>query len=286
MKQNSTREQMPLGPQNIAAMNFHYVRYSLERFLADACESGVSRIELWGAAPHFFTEDRTLAEARELGRRIRGMGMELIAFTPEQCQYPINISSTDSRMRNRSIQYFMNCMEFAVELNAPALLVTAGGGDRDEPAELAMARCTDAMGLLCDRAGTLGVDLWMEVLPPAWSNIICNAQQMGAFFDQIASPSLHGVYDVAGAVMTGETAQDYFHHLRDRLAHIHMTDSDAQGSHMAWGEGIVDLNTLVSFLRIQNYQGSMSIELTNWVYNLSPAPPLRKCVAALQQALA
>src|SRR5690606_27093353 len=52
---------MALDTRNIGVMNFHYVRHTLDRFLADACDTGVSRIELWGAAPHFYIGDETLA---------------------------------------------------------------------------------------------------------------------------------------------------------------------------------------------------------------------------------
>jgi fructoselysine 3-epimerase len=103
--------------------------------------------------------------------------------------------------------------------------------------------------------------------------------------DKLASPALHAVYDVAGAVMTHEQPEDYFTHLAGRVAHVHFTDSDAGGSHLAWGEGIIDLDKLVAYLRSQNYEGSLTIELTNWKYNVDPTPPLKQCVEAMRNAL-
>src|SRR3954451_23082431 len=105
-------------------MNFHYVRHTMDRFLADVCQAGVSRIELWAAAPHFYIGDKTLAEARALGRKGNAMGLEMVALTPEQCVYPINISAKERELRDRSLRYFLDSLEFAVECNAPALLVT------------------------------------------------------------------------------------------------------------------------------------------------------------------
>lgn len=37
---------------------------------------------------------------------------------------------------------------------------------------------------------------------------------------KLASPALHAVYDVAGAVMTHEQPEDYFTHLAGRVAHV------------------------------------------------------------------
>ena len=276
---------MALDERNISVMNFHYVRHTMDRFLADVCEAGVSRIELWAAAPHFYIGDKTLADARALGRKVRGMGLDIVAFTPEQCIYPINISAKEAELRDRSVRYFLESMEFATECGAPALLVTAGGGYRDEPAEQALERCVDSMGILCDRAQKLGIDLWMESLPDPFANIIRSAREIRNLMDTLNSPALFAVYDVAGAVMTHETPQDYFTHLAGRVAHVHFTDSDAGGSHLAWGDGIIDLDELTAYLRSQNYEGSLTIELTNWKYNVDPTPPLKQCIEAMRKAL-
>ncbi len=276
---------MALNERNISVMNFHYVRHTMDRFLADVCDAGVSRIELWAAAPHFYIGDKTLAEARALGQKLREMGLDIVAFTPEQCIYPINISAKERELRDRSVRYFLESLEFAVECGAPALLVTAGGGYRDEPGSEALERCVDSMGILCDRAQKLGVDLWMESLPDSFANIVRSAKEIRELMDKLASPALHAVYDVAGAVMTHEQPEDYFTHLAGRVAHVHFTDSDAGGSHLAWGEGIIDLDKLVAYLRSQNYEGSLTIELTNWKYNVDPTPPLKQCVEAMRNAL-
>ncbi|YCI04570.1 TIM barrel protein [Ensifer sp. D2-11] len=276
---------MALDERNISVMNFHYVRHTMDRFLADVCDAGISRIELWAAAPHFYIGDKTLAEARALGRKVRAMGLDIVAFTPEQCIYPINISAKERELRDRSVRYFLESMEFAVECGAPALLVTAGGGYRDEPAAQALERCVDSMGILCDRARKLGLDLWMESLPDSFANIVCSAKEIRSLMDTLASPALHAVYDVSGAVMTREKPEDYFTHLAGRVAHVHFTDADAGGSHLAWGEGIIDLEGLVAYLRNQRYEGSLTIELTNWKYNVDPTRPLRQCVESMRKAL-
>ncbi|MDH2092004.1 TIM barrel protein (plasmid) [Rhizobium oryzihabitans] len=276
---------MAIDERSISVMNFHYVRHTLDRFLADVCDAGVSRIELWAAAPHFYIGDKTLADARALGQKARGIGLDIVAFTPEQCIYPINISAKEPELRDRSVRYFLESMEFAIECGAPALLVTAGGGYRDEPVEQALERCIDSMGILCDRAQKLGIDLWMESLPDSFANIIRSAREIRELMDKLGSPALHAVYDVAGAIMTHETPEDYFTHLAGRVAHVHFTDSDAGGSHLAWGDGVIDLDKLVTFLRKENYDGSLTVELTNWKYNVDPTPPLKQCVEAMRKAL-
>ena len=42
---------------------------------------------------------------------------------------------------------------------------------------------------------------------------------------------------------------------------------------------------LIAYLRQQNYGGSLTVELTNWKYNVDPTRPLRQCVSAMRAAL-
>ncbi|MCF6124276.1 MULTISPECIES: hypothetical protein [Mesorhizobium] len=85
--------------------------------------------------------------------------------------------------------------------------------------------------------------------------------------------------------MTHERPEDNFTHVAGRVAHVHFTDSDAGGSHLAWGDGIIDLDKLVTYLRGQSYEDSLTIGLTNWKYNVGPTPPLKQFVEALRKAL-
>ncbi len=40
--------------KQLAAMNMHYARYSLDYFFDSIARLGFDRFELWGGAPHFF----------------------------------------------------------------------------------------------------------------------------------------------------------------------------------------------------------------------------------------
>jgi protein FrlC len=153
---------MTLAQTHICGMNFHYFRHGLDRFLDDAETLGLPLVEIWGAAPHFYLGDRTLADARALGANIRARGMAIICFTPEQCVYPINLGSPQAELRDRSIRYFLESLEMSVEMGSPALLVTPGSGFADQPRSEAFERCVAGLQLLADRAGKLGQKLFLK----------------------------------------------------------------------------------------------------------------------------
>ncbi|RDE08866.1 sugar phosphate isomerase/epimerase family protein [Pelagibacterium lacus] len=277
---------MALSLSNVCGMNFHYMRHPLRSFLDDAAALGLTRVEIWGAAPHFYIGDNSLAAARELGREVRARGMALACFTPEQCVYPINLGSSEPVLRDRSQRYFLECLEMCVEMGSPALLVTPGSGYANQPAEEAWARCVASLALLADRAERLGITLFFEALPPAWSNIAVTAPDVRRMLDAVASPALKGMMDTSAARLTREDVGDFARALGADLAHMHMTDADDGGAHLAWGDGILDLDAYIADLNAAGYDGALSLEITNARYYLDPMPAMRKSVEALAAAIA
>lgn len=276
---------MALSLHNICGMNFHYLRYPLHNFLDDAADLGLTQVEIWGAAPHFYIGDTSLAAARDLGRQVRERGMTLACFTPEQCVYPINLGTREPALRDRSLRYFLECLEMCVEMDSPALLVTPGSGYANESAEDAWARCADSLGMIAHRAERLGITLFLEALPPAWSNIVVTAPDLRRMLDAVSSPALKGMMDTSAAMLTQEDVEDFARTLGADFGHVHMTDADAGGAHLAWGDGILDIDSYIADLNTVGYSGALSLELTNSRYYRDPVPAMRRSVEALAEAI-
>lgn len=276
---------MPLSFDNICAMNFHYQRYPLEAFLDDAAELGLTQVEIWGAAPHFYVGDRTRSDARELRNQARARNLKIACFTPEQCVYPINLASPQEKLRNRSVRYFEQCLEMCAEMASPALLVTPGSGYANEPAALAWDRCVNSLGTISKRAEELGITLYLECLPPAWSNVATTARDLARLLAVVGSSAIRSMMDTSAAVLSEESVSDYAAELKSSFAHMHMTDADVAGSHLAWGDGMLDLDLYLAELQTVGYQGALSLELTNSRYYLDPKPALEQSVEKLSAAI-
>lgn len=127
--------------------------------------------------------------------------------------------------------------------------------------------------------------LFLEEQPPAWSDVARTASELRLLLEAVGSPALLGMVDTAGAHVAGETVEDYVAALGDRLAHVHMVDSDAGGSHLAWGDGVLSAEDCIATLRDAGYKGALSIELTNARYYLEPTTPMRISVERLGTAI-
>ena len=99
--------------------------------------------------------------------------------------------------------------------------------------------------------------------------------------DTISSPMLLGMCDVVVPFVQGEDPADYPLRLGDRMAHLHLVDSDGGSeTHLLPGEGRMDLRTLLYRFREAGYDGRATLELVTH-YISDPSGAAR---TALEQA--
>ncbi|WP_166802500.1 sugar phosphate isomerase/epimerase family protein [Microvirga pakistanensis] len=274
-----------LDTSRVCGMNFHYFRHPLTQFLNDAAALGLTKIEIWGASPHFYVEDKSLEAARRMKKAVRERSLEVVCFTPEQCIYPINIASEEETLRDRSIKYFLDCLNVCVEIESPYLLVTPGWGYANEDADPAWQRSSDALALIARRAEGLGVDLLLEPLTLTESNIINTASDLRRMMDEINSPAVKAILDTVAMAVAGETVADYVAAVGEKLAHVHLIDGDMDGSHLAWGDGTLPLEDYLQALEKADYKGCLSLEFTSPKYWLDPLPPMQKSLELIKSLI-
>ena len=114
----------------LCAANYHYKRYTLDYFLESAERLGYQSIELWASGPHLHLEDFDAARLAELNRKIKAHHLALRCFTPEQCVYAISVSHPDKVYRDRTVDFFNQHIEAAVQLDCDHRLCLSGCGCR------------------------------------------------------------------------------------------------------------------------------------------------------------
>jgi len=269
----------------ITGMNFHYKHYPLEYFLDAMVRYECKNIELWGASPHFYVDELTLQDMRNIKREIDRRNLSVVCFTPEQCVYPINLAAKENRIRERSIQYFIKSAEAAKELAAPLLLVTPGWGYENEDRQEAWKRTRDSLEKLSTVAGELELTLALEPLTRVESNIIYDAKLLKAMLDEVNSPFLKGMIDTIPMALANEDFNDYFSLLKDEIAHIHFIDGKPEG-HLVWGDGVLPLQKYMDQLSRHGYQGSLTLEYTSYQYVQNPDEAIERTLDVLSGVLA
>ncbi|WP_043627349.1 sugar phosphate isomerase/epimerase family protein [Nonomuraea candida] len=262
--------------------NFAYQHLPFERFLDDAADLGRQRLELWGIAPQLHVPELSDAGARAVRRAAESRGLSVACLTPEQVMYPVNLASPDTGLRARSVAMFRRAAELCAELGAGLLLLTPGRGFEDEPVADAWRRAADAIGEITAYAGTLGVTCVLEALQRAESNLVNDSRALARMISEIGAPNLGAVLDTVAMAVAGESVDDYFDALGDRVRHVHLIDGRPAG-HLAWGDGELPLADYLEALERRGYGGLMTFELFgDGTYAMAPRPAVRRCLDAVR----
>ncbi|MEJ1089648.1 TIM barrel protein [Microbacterium sp. Mu-80] len=268
----------------VSGSNFSYQHLPLERCLDDLVDLGRTSMELWGIAPHAHVPWLTDAHARRIRDAAHARGLQIVCFTPEQVMYPVNIASPDARLRAESMQMFRRAAELAVEFGAELLFLTAGRGGEDEPRDAGWRRSADAIGAIAGYAATLGLDCILEPLQRVESNLVNSAADSKRMLRDVGASNLGVALDTVAAAVAGDSVDDYFALLGDRVRHVHLIDGVPAG-HLSWGEGELPLSDIVSGLARHGYSGRATIELFgDGQYALDPRPALEKSLRAVTGA--
>jgi fructoselysine 3-epimerase len=259
---------MMMKIEQITGMNLHYLRYSLDYFLNSMEKLEIPNIELWGGFPHFYAEDVSLADAKELKRKLTARNLHLVCYTPEQLMYANNIASKSAAVRKRSLDYYEKNIELASELGTNYMLMTAGTGPFDEQVAPYWEIARESLARLSSKAEQAGVTLLLEALQNFESNIINRSDQLKIMLQEVNSPSLKGMLDLVGMHASGEGIQDYLQNIGE-ICHIHLIDGTPSG-HIIPGEGQLPLKQYIRQINDFGYEGYYGLELCSSKYFPDP----------------
>ena len=92
------------------------------------------------------------------------------------------------------------------------------------PREEAWKFCRESVGTLAAYAERKGVTLLLEELKVTTTNVLITSKDLAKMIAEIDSPAVVGMVDIDQMSYAGETIDDYFANLGDKLQHIHFND--------------------------------------------------------------
>lgn len=264
----------------IAGMNIHYMKYSLDYFLDAQERLGFESIELWAGAPHFYLDPAVYEDCKTLKAKVRDHHLKLVEFTPENCSYQYQLAAKGLNFR-RSLEYFKNAVRACAELECPQLSTNSGWGCFDETREEAWKRSVEMNRMVCDFAAQYGITVAMESLRPEETNLGVRIEDVRRLFDEIGSPNLRINVDTTAMGVSGETLEQWFAEFGPLITHFHFVDGTPYG-HLVWGDGCRDLRQYLQILKDNNYEGYLGQEITDRRYFSDPMTHDRRNMKALE----
>ncbi len=260
-----------------------YQYYPLERAFADAGRFGYDYIELWGGRPHAFAPDLARGGLAEVQGLIERYQMPVRVYTPEHNAYPYNYMLGPEGQRREALDYLKLSMDMGRALGAAFTLVSVGHGGYALPRRELWERLSASLRELADYGEETGHTLVLESLTRYESNLCTTAGELAQILEEVNSPRLLGMCDVVPPFTGREPVTEYLELLGDRMAHLHLVDSDGAGdSHLVPGDGVLPIPELLEELRERGYRGRCTIELVT-AYQNEPALYARRAVERLRE---
>lgn len=245
-----------------------YQRYSLEQAFQDGKRSGYDYVELWGGRPHAFPCDLKRGELGEVLRLIDKYELPVEVYTPEHNAYPYNYMMGSQVQWEDAMTYLETAMEMGKAIGAEYTLISAGHAGNTATAKEIRERLDRSLQRLSSFAEKIGHKILLESLTSFESNVCNSANDLAEILERINSPCLLGMCDVVVPYMRPEPVMDYFTKLGEKMAHLHLIDSDGSSeTHVIPGDGVMPLAELLEEIKECGYRGRATIELVTAYMN-------------------
>lgn len=248
-----------LSADQLIGANFGFQHLPLSEAAEAMRGFGMTRIELWGIAPHLDLFRADDARIDGIVRILDDSGLRLHCLTPEQVVYPVNIASGDDAYRQASIDLFRRAADICARLGGQYLFLTPGRGFENEPPQRAWDRSVQALRMIADHAADQGLRCLLEPLQRRESNIAHSAQDLRRLLEMVGSDKVDVVLDTVAMACAGDRVGDYLSLFGDRLAHVHVVDGTPAG-HLVLGDGSLPVLSWLDDLAQAGYRGTLTFE--------------------------
>ncbi|MEW6081928.1 MAG: sugar phosphate isomerase/epimerase family protein [Bacillota bacterium] len=234
-------------------------RLSVEEACQSLARLGFRYVELMSTPPHIWVRGMDGAARNRLKKVIEDNGMEVVAINPTFLD--INMTSLNPAMREEAIVQMTETLDLVADIGAKIAVIMIGRRHPLIPApmELTWRSAKEAVLRCLDVAERRGVVFGLEITPALFMN---TSEDIVKMTEEINSPSLKVVYDVANGLMSEDPAEG-LRRIAPYLIHVHLSDSTPdRWGHWPVGEGSVDFAGTAKVLREIGYEGVSILELT------------------------
>jgi D-psicose/D-tagatose/L-ribulose 3-epimerase len=215
-------------------------------------------------------------DGAEINRLCREFGLQVLSLAG---MYPWptderDLANPDPQVRERAVNYLRECVDFAVEIGAPLIIVVPAAIARTAPlgqfqaeeewveaAEREWGYAVESVQKAAVYAGEKGILLAIEPINRYESFMVNSAAQGLRFVSDVASEAVRLHLDAFHMNIEEKDLPGAIRKAGDKLINFHVADSNRQ----AVGRGHIDFRAIVKALKDIDYQ---------WTLALEPLPPV------------
>ena len=161
------------------------------------------------------------------------------------------------------------------------MLVTVGTGYFDgSDYEEAWKYGKEGLMQLGDMAEHYDITLALEVWRKDETNLINDLSSLQKMMRELEHKNIGAMLDTIPMVLENKTPKDYLDVFGERLVHVHFIDGAPRG-HLAWGDGVLDMEGYLGQFDEYGYKNSLSLEITDGRYLMNPEKSIQQSVKRL-----
>lgn len=243
----------------LSACTLGYNRQTtVEEAVRRIASAGYEGVDLYTGAPHAWPQDYTKSERQSLKKLISDLHLKLTGFAVAGgglgLQY--NFSSPRESIRKGTIQYYIDNIHLAEELDCPLMNVLTGHVLYGTSKEQAMKWTMDALHELVAEAEKTKFILGLHPQYIAESPLMITIDDALEMIKQLNSSCVKIIYDTAQQNISYRNFMDDIRKAGRHLCYVHGADNDGmRWTHEALGKGTVDWEGIVRSLVEINFNG-------------------------------
>lgn len=274
---------MDIDFAKFATSNVHYWRYSFESFLKAQQCMGISCIELWGGAPHFWCDHLDHGESPNMSDTHTGYGITPATFAPHSYGYSL-FAPLNSLLRKATLKYYKTCISNAAESHILTLCLTPAGGCLDIPYSTLWELFRDGLAELSAIARAFNVTIALGSAPRNESPILATLSEVWRMHHEVNSPNLKITLDTWPMSAADESIPQWFETCGTEIIHLRFIDARNDGPRI-WGEGCLPCRRSLEAVADSGYKGVLSLRLPADRYDVDPAMADCKNLEAIRAAI-
>jgi sugar phosphate isomerase/epimerase len=252
-----------------------FLNYPIGEAIRRVADAGYDSIDIWSGRPHIYRQDFSEKELTLLRRLVSNCGLTVSSFLPAFYRYPYSLSNPNDIMRQDSIQYMKECMDNAVALGAPVMLIVPGRSLYGQDLEDAKGRLLESIDTVCNYNQQYDIGLGIEPINKHACDLINTAADAMGMVTELGNNNLGVILDTGHMHLENDEVQKAMIATGDRLLQFHVNDNDGeQQQNLVPGDGTYDFPGFVATLQEAGFDGTLTAEL-GYHYTDNPDPAVQ-----------
>lgn len=229
-------------------------QWTFEQTVEQAAQYGYRALEVRILDGEIIPVDLSQARRKQMKAVLQQHNLEILGLG-----LSTRFSAPDPAERAANIELLRRYLELANDLGVP--MVRTFGGNVAPEATLDQTIDWVAQGLIgaVATAEAQGVTIVLET-----HDAFCRGAEVARVLAQVNSPAVAAVWDVHHPYRMGESIDDTWRLIGNRVKHVHIKDgrkqADGDWQLVLLGEGELPCRPVIELLRAQGYQGYLSVE--------------------------